>query len=42
MKYVFYFASGHYTSPLRTGNPEIGTFANTEDPDEMHHDATFN
>ena len=27
--------------PLRTGNPEMYTLANSEDPDEMLHKAAF-
>ena len=26
---------------LYTGNPSVGTFANSEDPDEMQHNAAF-
>ena len=28
-------------NPLYTGKPLMGTFANSEDPDEMQHDAAF-
>ena len=28
-------------NPLYTGNPLTGTFANSEDPDEMQHYAAF-
>ena len=28
-------------NPLYTGNPETGTLANSEDPDEMQHYAAF-
>ena len=28
-------------NPLCTGNPKKGTLANTEDPDEMQHNAAF-
>ena len=31
----------HTTIPLRTGNPKTGTIANSEDPDEMPHNAAF-
>ena len=27
--------------PLYTGNPKTDTFTNSEDPDEMPHNATF-
>ena len=29
------------TSTLKTRNPQMGTFANSEDPDEMQHNAAF-
>ena len=28
-------------NPLYSGNPLTGTFANSENPDEMQHDAAF-
>ena len=28
-------------NPLKTRNPKMGTLANSEDPDEMLHDAAF-
>ena len=28
-------------NPLYPGNPEMSTFANSEDPDKMQHDAAF-
>ena len=28
-------------NPLRTGNPSIGTLANSEDSDEMPHNTAF-
>ena len=28
-------------NPLNTGNPITGTFTNSEDPDEMPHNAAF-
>ena len=28
-------------NPLYTGNPETGSLANSEDPDEMQHKAAF-
>ena len=28
-------------NPLYTGNPYTGTLANSEDPDEMQHNAAF-
>ena len=28
-------------NPLYTGNPSTGTLANSEDPDEMQHNAAF-
>ena len=32
----------HYiTNPLYMGNPKTGTFTNSEDPDEMPHNAAF-
>ena len=29
------------TNPLYSGNPLTSTFANSEDPDEMQHNAAF-
>ena len=31
----------NYFNPLYTRNPEIDYFANSEDPDEMQHNAAF-
>ena len=31
----------HYFSPLLTGNLEMGTLANSEDPDEMPQNVAF-
>ena len=28
-------------NPLHSGNPQMSTFANSEDPDEMQYTATF-
>ena len=28
-------------NPLNTGNPKMGTLANSEDPDEMQHNTAF-
>ena len=28
-------------NPLYTGNPYMDTLANSEDPDKMHHNASF-
>ena len=44
------FLSGRFTlvllylyalNPLKTRNPQMGILANSEDPDEMLHNATF-
>ena len=34
-------SSVHRINPLCSGNPLISTFANSEDPDEMQHNAAF-
>ena len=33
--------AGEYINPLYSGNPITSTFANSEDPDEMQHNAAF-
>ena len=30
-----------FFNPLYTGNPKMGILANSEDPDEMQHNAAF-
>ena len=35
------FFEGLYINRLYMGNPETGTFTNSEDPDEMPHHAAF-
>ena len=40
--YVYPISSARrHFNPLRTGNHQMGTMANSEDPDEMPHNAAF-
>ena len=35
------YLAAYVLDPLHTGNPRKGTFANSEDPNEMHHNVAL-